>query len=135
MQLFHFLVDSRYQTIRLRLAWVIYAAVLVLGSIPGARQEVGMVASGLVLHFCTYACIATLLFTGASGTPAMRALRACLLIAVMGAVDEFVQSFLPYRTADISDWYVDVSAGLFASLTLWRLFPRWQAALAVRSSR
>jgi VanZ family protein len=38
---------------------------------------------------------------------------------LMGALDEYVQSFFPYRHAAIGDWYVDVSAGIFMSALLW----------------
>jgi VanZ family protein len=47
-----------------------------------------------------------------------------LAIAVMGAIDESVQSFLPYRGADVRDWMVDVSSAVFACAILWGLLPR-----------
>jgi VanZ family protein len=94
------------------------AAILVAGSIPGARAEVGTYASGVVLHGLTYAFLATLWFLGATGTPLQRALKAMLAIALMGAVDEWVQSFFPYRSGDVRDWLVDVSAATLASTVL-----------------
>ena len=94
------------------------AAILVAGSIPGARTEVGAYASGVVLHGLSYAFLATLWFLGATGTPLQRALKAMLAIALMGAVDEWVQSFFPYRSGDVRDWLVDVTAATLASTLL-----------------
>ena len=44
-----------------------------------------------------------------------------VIIALMGAFDEYVQSFFPYRSATVTDWCVDMSAGLFASAFLWKV--------------
>lgn len=93
-------------------------AILVAGSIPGARAEVGAYASGAALHGMTYAFLAALWFLGATGTPLQRALKAMLAIALMGAVDEWVQSFFPYRSGDVRDWLVDVMAATLASTVL-----------------
>jgi len=41
-----------------------------------------------------------------------------LAIALMGAVDEWVQSFFPYRSGDVRDWLVDVTAATLASTVL-----------------
>ena len=94
------------------------AGIVVAGSIPGARAEVGTFASGVVLHGLTYAGLASLWFLGSTGTPVQRALKAMLAIALMGAFDEWVQSFFPYRSGDIRDWLVDVSAATLASTVL-----------------
>jgi VanZ family protein len=42
----------------------------------------------------------------------------------MGAIDEFVQSFFPYRTASVTDWLVDVGAGTLAAAALRASWPR-----------
>lgn len=100
------------------LALLALVAILVAGSIPGARAEVGTFASGVVLHGLTYAFLATLWFLGATGTPLQRALKAMLAVALMGAVDEWVQSFFPYRSGDVRDWLVDVIAATLAATVL-----------------
>jgi len=114
-------------------ALLAFAAIVVAGSIPGARAEVGTYASGVVLHGLTYACLAGLWFVGSSGTPLQRALKAMLAIALMGAVDEWVQSFFPYRSGDIRDWLVDVSAATIASTVLAALDTLAPAPKPVRS--
>jgi VanZ family protein len=101
--------------IRIRLALIAYLAILVLGSIPGARADIGRVASGLVLHSVAYAGLTVLLFCGIGGSAMRRALASVLAIAVMGALDEGVQSFFPYRGAAVGDWLVDCTAAVLAA--------------------
>jgi VanZ family protein len=105
-------------------ALLIYAAILIIGSIPGARAEVGHLATGLVLHSIAYAFLTFLVFTGSSGNAWTRALKAVLTVALMGAGDEFVQSFFPYRHAAVSDWLVDCGSSLFTSALLWVVLPK-----------
>ena len=47
-----------------------------------------------------------------------------LWIAAMGAGDEYVQSFFPYRGASVRDWAVDVSAAIVASSVMALLAAR-----------
>jgi VanZ family protein len=94
----------------------------IIGSIPGARAEAAQIASGLVLHSFGYSVLAFLLFTGCRGEPASRALKAVGGIAIMGAVDEFVQSFFPYRHGSVDDWLVDMAAAIIAATVMWALW-------------
>lgn len=135
MQSILFPNDAYQMSLRRRIAYLGYALIIILGTIPGARAEVGEVASGFFLHFVSYACMAALLFTGYRGTAGSRALRAVAIVAVMGALDEYIQSFLPYRNGTIRDWYVDVAAAITASLILAQLFVRARRrAIAVSQS-
>src|SRR5471032_468044 len=118
------LLTSSHARLRYWSAIVLYLLILVLGSIPGARAEIGTVAPGLVLHSCAYAGLTFLLFTGSSGTIWQRAVKAVLTIALMGALDEYVQSFFPYRHASVSDWMVDCSASLVMAGLMWALWTR-----------
>ncbi|WP_338771381.1 VanZ family protein [Massilia sp. METH4] len=103
-------------------AMTLFALIVIIGSIPGARADAAEVASGIVLHSCAYAVLAFLVFTGSTGTPAQRAPKAVLTIAAMGAIDELVQSFLPYRHGAVGDWLVDCSAAIVTSTMLWALW-------------
>lgn len=116
--------SERYQRQRLWTAFFLYALVLALGCIPGARADVGEYASGVVLHSGAYAFLAFLLFSGVGGAPAQRALKAVLMVAVMGALDETIQTFFPYRHGAVSDWVVDCCAASVTSLVLWSVWPR-----------
>jgi VanZ family protein len=82
-------------------ALLIFTCIVIAGSVPGARAEVGEYASGIVLHSLAYAGLATLWFLGSTGSTLQRALKAVLAIALMGAFDEGVQHFLPYRSGTV----------------------------------
>ena len=122
------LLDPRLRSARIKLALLLYAGVIVLGSIPGARAEVGEFAPGVVLHSLAYAFLTLLWFLGSTGSRPVRATKAVLAIALMGAADEFVQSFLPYRSGAVRDWMVDVSAALLTSTALALVVPYYEAA-------
>lgn len=117
------ILDERLRTLRYRAAWLAYAAIVLMGSIPGVRADMGQVASGFVLHTLAYGGITFLLYTGSTGTGSSRALWAIGIVAVMGAVDELVQSFLPYRRGAVSDWLVDCNAALITASLLWAFLP------------
>jgi len=112
-----------------------FAGIVIAGSIPGARAEVGQYAPGVVLHGLAYAVLTTLWFLASVGTPVQRALKAVLAIALMGAIDEGVQSFLPYRSGDVRDWMVDVTAATFAATALAVLAVLTPRLPAVRAKR
>ena len=117
-------VTTQFQKLRYRCAIALYVLILMLGSVPGARSEAGEYASGLVLHSMAYAVLTFLLFTGSNGTPFQRAVKSVLTVMAMGALDEIVQSFLPYRNGAIFDWLVDCNATLVTSAILWAAWPK-----------
>jgi len=122
--LFTFLQNPRMRLLCLAGAVLMYLTIITTGNIPGARADIGAYAPGAVLHSIAYAVLATLWFSGSRGTPLARACKAVLAIAAMGAGDEFVQSFFPYRGADVRDWAVDVSAAIVASSVMALLAAR-----------
>jgi len=119
---------DRHARLRYRTALVLYALVILIGDIPGVRADVGQYASGGVLHSFGYGVLALILFSGTGGGMARRALLSVLMVAAMGALDEFIQSFLPYRHGAVSDWLVDVTAAVAVCLPLCFLWPRMVAA-------
>jgi VanZ family protein len=123
-------LDPKLRNVRRACAMLMYLTILVAGSVPGARAEIGHLASGAVLHSTAYAVLAFLWFTGSAGSPASRALKAVLAVAVMGAGDEFVQSFFPYRGAAVSDWMVDCAAAIVTSALLFAVLPSPEQASA-----
>ena len=118
------LLDPRLNTLRYGIAISMFLSIIVTGSIPGARAGVGHYASGLVLHSLAYATLALLWFTARRGSAASRSLSAVLAVAVMGAIDELVQSMFPFRGADIGDWLVDCSAAIVTCAVLWLVLPK-----------
>jgi VanZ family protein len=118
------LLDPKLNKLRYRAALGLFFVIVLLGSIPGARKEIGHVASGIVLHTLAYGFISLLLFTGSAGSQAARAGKTILTVALMGALDETVQSFLPYRSAAIADFLIDCNAAVIACALLWAFLPK-----------
>lgn len=118
------LLDPRLNKLRYGAAIIMFLSIIVTGSIPGARAGVGHYAPGVVLHSLAYAALALLWFTASRGSAASRSLAAVLAVAVMGAIDELVQSMFPYRGADVNDWLVDVSAAVVTCAILWLVLPK-----------
>jgi VanZ family protein len=116
-------LDPKFQRLRLSAAFVTYAAIVAMGAIPGARAEIGNYAPGIVLHSLAYGAIAFLLFTGSTGSGASRALKTVLTVAALGAIDELIQSFLPYRRGAVRDWLVDCNAAVMVAGLLWAFLP------------
>lgn len=115
-------LDERLRKQRLASAFIIFALIVLLGSIPGARAEIGQFGSGLVLHGAAYSLLTFLIYTGLEGTRQQRALKAVLSAMLMGAADELVQSMLPYRVGAVLDWAVDSTAAIItAALLHWFL--------------
>ena len=125
-----FLLAPTRRPLYVAAAIAMFLMIITIGNIPGARADIGAYAPGAVLHSIAYAVLAALWFTGGRGSPLARAGKAVLAVAVMGAGDEFVQSFFPYRGADIRDWAVDVGAAIVAGSLLTLLAAR--AAVQVR---
>lgn len=118
------LFSVHYQKQRYRGALLLYVLVLVLGSVPGARAGIGQYASGVVLHSAGYAILTFLLFSGSPGTLPARAVKSVLSVMLMGAFDEFVQSFFPYRHGSLLDWLVDCNAAFLTALPLTFFWPK-----------
>jgi hypothetical protein len=116
-------LDTRLQRRRFYTALLMFAIIVAAGAIPGARAEIAEYGSGLVLHSVAYASLTFLLYTGTSGSRSRRAVCAVLGVMVMGALDESVQSLLPYRTATATDWLIDCAASLITASLLWRFLP------------
>ena len=77
-----------------------------------------LIPSGLWATLAVIAAVILALYAWKKPFSISRA-RWTAIIALMGAFDEFLQSFFPYRTATVKDWGIDVCAGLFASALLW----------------
>ena len=113
-----FLIGTKYKKPRFHAAFILYFLILVLGSVPHARAEIDYVASGVILHSLAYSVITYLLVTGSNGSGLATSIRAFLIVVVMGAFDEYVQTFFPYRNAAISDLLVDSGASFVTAVLL-----------------
>lgn len=97
------------------IACLFFTGMVLLGAIPGEAQALSNAFGDKLLHFCAYALLTYVLFGGLTGTLSGRACQALLMIALLGGIDEVIQSFMPYRNASLIDWMVDIMA---AGLTL-----------------
>lgn len=117
------ILDDRFRKIRYFSALALFTLIVIIGSVPGARQEIATVASGLVLHSIAYSILTILLFTGGTGGRSARAFKALLTALLMGAIDESVQSMLSYRRGSAQDWMVDAVSALVTVTLLWTFLP------------
>lgn len=122
--LYLLILDDRLRKRRTATAVALFAIIVMIGSIPGARAEIGTLASGIVLHAVAYAVLTFLLFTGYAGSSTERAIKAVLTVAAMGAVDELVQTMLPYRHGAVLDWIIDCTSALVTALLLRAFLPQ-----------
>ena len=93
-------------------ASVFFALLLSIGSVPGYAKAASAMIDHRILHFVAYGFLSALIYGCMSGVPARRAKYTLLVIAVLGALDETIQSFLPYRNGAFSDWVSDMLAAL-----------------------
>lgn len=107
--------------------WV--ALTFSLTSIPNLEVDVPLPHADKVAHFGFYGVMGLLcaLWRRESGRAARGAvLTALLFVAVVGAVDEIHQHWIPGRSMDLFDWVADTTGGgtgaLF-SVVLPAIFP------------
>ena len=106
----------------------LWAGVILTGtSVPGV-PEPGVPGLDKVAHFAMYAVLGLLTARAIRGGVARpRAfLVALAAIAVFAAVDEWHQRLIPSRSAEVADWFADVSGatvgvGSFAAFKFRRI--------------
>jgi VanZ family protein len=94
------------------------AAIFVASSIPNLGELPGGVSPDFG-HFVGYALLGGLLARAladarVAGLTTRAAALAWVGSAVYGASDEFHQSFVPGRTPDVNDWFVDIAGAAVA---------------------
>lgn len=105
-------------------AWA--ACILVATWIPGARLPRVDAPPGTdkVLHFLFFAVLGYLTVLSLRGGGSQRtALRVLVAIAAFGALDEYVQQFIPGRSMELNDWLADLagaSVGLMLAMRAGR---------------
>lgn len=81
-------------------------------------------ASDKVAHAAAYGIHSGAAWIALPGGRKWRALGAVAIAAAWGALDEYHQSFVPNRSADVHDWVAD-AIGAVAVVTLLATFDRW----------
>lgn len=118
---------SRWRRYLPLFAFLIYLAMIVLGSIRGMAQQVFQDTNDKVLHMLAYGTLAGLLFLGQSKPVVQRSVIVVMVIALLGALDELIQRNFPYRTPDPMDWLADVSAAIAVCAILAAVRALWYA--------
>ena len=101
---------------------VLYAALIfALSAQDGTLQFLPpeILLQDKALHGLAYAVLGALLvhgFRGAGRSPRVALLLAVVLASIYGATDEFHQSFVPGRTADVVDWVADTLGAALGAL-------------------
>lgn len=95
-------------------ASVAFVLIVIAGILPNAAHAVSSIVPDKVLHFIAYGMLSLLFYYGlpARASLAARVLATWLLIAMLGALDEAIQSLMPYRNADMLDWLCNMTASL-----------------------
>lgn len=69
-------------------------------------------------HLFWYFILCFAFYRGTKSIPA-----AIVLTFLYGLTDEFHQNFVPTRTGQLSDAFIDGAAGGFAGVILWKFYP------------
>lgn len=112
-----------------RRAWIwplLIAVLLVAASHRPRLVDTGFHGGDKVVHFAVYGLLATLVCRLGRGRPA--AVGAFIATAAFGAADEWHQSFVPGRSAELADWFAD-ALGAAVGVTLYAGWPRYRALL------
>lgn len=102
----------------LAVAFAFFALMVAIGAIPGNATAASAMVNDKILHFVAFTCLSGLIFCGLAGRPFGRAVRTLLAIALLGGLDETIQIFMPYRSADWADWEFDMLAALSCVVVL-----------------
>ncbi len=108
---------------RVRLRWLaslagFFLLMLGVGSLPGEANALSEHIGDKLLHLLAYGFMTMLCFRGLIARPVVRALLSVLVIALLGVIDESLQSLLPYRNASLADWCFDIGAAAMVALLM-----------------
>ena len=88
-------------------AALFFLALVTIGNLPGLAAQMSDAYGDKRLHLAAYATLTCLAYASFNRRPA---LLAFLSATALGALDEGIQSFFPYRQADLLDLLADISA-------------------------
>lgn len=100
------------------LAAFFFLSILVVGAIPGEAEMLAAKIPDKALHFFAYSFLSILIYASVSGGLLIKGLLTLAVIALLGGVDEALQSLMPYRSADLRDWQFDMFAAATSILFL-----------------
>lgn len=111
-------------------AALFFLTMLAVGSIPGKAHALNREFGDKLMHLVAYACLAGVIFLSISRHRAAITLAS---VALLGSLDEIVQSFFPYRSSSLADLLMDLTAALL-SIALLSLLNRFANAKARKAA-
>ncbi|HJV72917.1 MAG TPA: VanZ family protein [Noviherbaspirillum sp.] len=93
-------------------AIIFFVLMVILGAIPGEAHALSEVVYDKLLHFLAYSVLSGLIYASIIASPVSRALLTVLAVGSLGALDEAIQTLMPYRDANWMDWKADMMASL-----------------------
>ena len=123
--------------LKLQVHWFCIASgffilLIALGSIPGTADALSQRFGDKLLHTLAYSVMTVLYFFSYIGSKFARSVAAVSTIALLGALDETVQSLLPYRNSSLADWCFDIAAAFIVVTLLLTLKGRRAASGKMR---
>jgi VanZ family protein len=111
-------------------AWVLL--LLGLSSIPGPVVDPppGPQHYDKIVHFLLYGVLGFLLMRAAllpggwTGSTVLLVALVTVIGSALGALDEYYQSYIPRRNADVADWLADTAGSLAGALVAARRYGR-----------
>lgn len=89
-----------------------FIAMLSAGAVPGQAHALSVGLGDKTLHLLAYGLLSVLCFHSFKASLRARSLLTLTMIAVLGLLDEWIQSYLPYRNASFIDWCFDMTAAV-----------------------
>ncbi len=109
--------------LRWRAGWLFalvgfFLLMVILGSIPGEARALSDQYGDKLLHTLAYGFMALLCHRALQAPRMLRGLLTVGVIALLGLLDESLQSLLPYRNASVLDWCFDIGAATLMAVLL-----------------
>ncbi len=102
----------------LALLAIFFLLMIGIGSVPGEATALSDRFGDKLLHMLAYGLMAALCFRALVAKPLPRALLTVVAIALLGSIDEAIQSLLPYRNASLADWCFDIGSAVVVAAFL-----------------
>jgi VanZ family protein len=104
------LLLAHYRPGLLLLTLLFFALMIAAGALPDQANALSARFGDKLLHALAYGFMTMLLFHAIKGSRRLRLLAPVVMVALLGLIDESIQSLLPYRHASLLDWLFDVAA-------------------------
>jgi len=109
---------------------VYVTAIFVVSSMSSPPNPIHVPNSDKIYHMCEYGLLGVLVGRALrqSVAPYSRLAASIMtvsLVMMIGASDEYYQSFVPGRECDVFDWLTDSTAGVLSQVLLWQLWSRF----------